>query len=52
MNVDLLYQEIMSHIAPIITLSGALAFTIAMIVMLINMIINAATGKGLSIGLR
>lgn len=52
MNVNLLYQEIMSEIAPILTLSGTLALTISLIVMLINMIIDAATGKGLHIGFR
>lgn len=52
MNVNLLYQEIMSYIAPILTLSGALALTISLIIMLINMVINAATGKGFTIGLK
>lgn len=52
MNLDLIYEEIMSYISPILILSGTLAFTIAMIVMLVNMIINAATGKGFTIGIK
>lgn len=52
MNTSLLYQQIMSEIAPILILSGMLSLTIALIVMLINMIIGSATGKGLHIGLR
>lgn len=52
MNENILYQEIMSYISPILTLSGALALTISLIVMLVNMVINAATGKGFTIGLK
>lgn len=52
MNYNLLYKEIMVTISPILILSGAIAFTLSMIVMLINMLINAASGKGLHIGVK
>lgn len=52
MNVEILYSQIMAEISPLLVLSGMLAFTISIIVMLINMIINAATGKGFTIGLK
>ncbi len=52
MNIDLLYKEIMSQIAPVLTLSGSLALTIALIVMLVNMLIDAFTGRGFHIGVR
>lgn len=52
MNVNALYSEIMSQIAPILTLAGGLSLTIALIVMLVNMVINSATGKGFTIGLK
>lgn len=52
MDVSLVYSEVLAEISPIIILSGALAFTLAMIVMLINMVISAATGKGFHIGLK
>lgn len=47
-----LFVAIMETIAPVLRVSGWLALTISLIVMLVNMIINAATGKGFTIGLR
>ncbi len=52
MDIMVLYSDIMALISPILTLSGFLALTIALIVTLVNMIINAATGKGFTIGLK
>lgn len=46
MNIDLFYTDIMELIAPFLVLGGFIALTIQLIVMLINMIINAATGRG------
>lgn len=46
MNSEL-YKAIMEVCAPMLVTSGALALTIALIVMLINILINAATGKGM-----
>lgn len=50
MDITLYYTEIMSIISPVLTLSGMIAFTIAVIVMLVNMLIDAFTGKGFRIG--
>lgn len=47
MNIELYYTEIMSVMIPIIKIAGLLALTMALIVMLINILINAATGRGL-----
>lgn len=47
MDISLYYTDIMNSIIPFITLSGLLALTIALIVMLLNVLINAATGRGL-----
>lgn len=52
MDLSYMYSELMSIIAPFLTLSGMLALTISLIVMLVNMIIGAATGKGFNIGLK
>lgn len=52
MDITQIYLDIMSIIKEPLIISGALALTISLIVMLVNMIINAATGKGFSIGLR
>lgn len=52
MDISVIYLDIMECIAPVLILSGFLALTISLIVMLINMIINAATGKGFTIGLK
>ncbi len=52
MDVITLYSDIMELIAPILTLSGFLALTISLIVTLVNMVINAATGKGFKIGVQ
>lgn len=45
MNIELYYNEIMGIVKDVLILSGMLSLTIALIVMLINMIINAATGR-------
>lgn len=52
MDISYMYSEIMTTIAPLLTLSGMLALTINLIVMLVNMIIDAASGKGFRIGLK
>ena len=52
MDISLIYADFMSVISPILVLSGMLALTISFIVMLVNMVIGAATGKGFNIGLR
>lgn len=50
--VNLLYADMLEVVKPILILSGMLSFTISVIVMLVNMLINAFTGKGFSIGLK
>ncbi len=52
MDISYMYNEIMTTITPFLVLSGFLALTISLIVMLVNMIIGAATGKGFHIGLK
>ncbi len=54
MNVDIstALLEMFSILKPILILSGWLAFALAVIVMLVNMVIDAATGKGFRIGLK
>ena len=52
MDIGVVYSDFMSVITPILILSGMLALTISLIVMLVNMIIGAATGKGFNIGLK
>lgn len=52
MDINIIYSEFMSVISPVLVLSGMLALTISFIVMLVNMVIGAATGKGFSIGLK
>lgn len=52
MDYTTIFNEMMSVISPVLVTSGMLSLTIAFITMLINMIINAATGKGFTIGLR
>lgn len=47
-----MYSDIMELIAPILTLSGFLSLTISLIVTLVTMVINAATGKGFKIGIQ
>lgn len=46
MNIDIMFSQIWEIIAPFLVLGGLIAFVMAMICMLINMIINAATGRG------
>lgn len=52
MDVTELYISIIETIAPFLKVCGLVALTIALIVMLINMLIDAFTGKGLHIGSR
>lgn len=52
MEIMTLYSDIMELISPVLTLSGFLALTITLIVTLVNMVINAATGKGFKIGVQ
>lgn len=52
MDITELYVIIMQSITPTIVLAGMLALTICVIAMLINMIIDAFTGKGFRIGSR
>lgn len=52
MDITQMYTDLMFVIKDPLIISGALALTISLIVMLVNMIIGAATGKGFSIGLR
>lgn len=52
MDLTLYYTDIMGVITPVLVLSGMLALTISVIVMLVNMVIDAFTGKGFRIGLR
>lgn len=52
MDITQAFVDIMGVIAPILTLSGMLSLAISLIVMLVNMIVGAATGKGFSIGLK
>lgn len=52
MEITQVYKDFMEVISPILILSGMLSLTISFIVMLVNMIINAATGKGFHIGLK
>ena len=46
------YLEMMVVIKPVLIISGMLSLTISVIVMLVNMLIDAFSGKGLRIGLR
>lgn len=50
MDITSLYLDVMELIKSLLIVSGMLAFTIRVIVMLVNMVINAATGKGFNIG--
>lgn len=52
MDITGIYSMYMSSITPLLIISGFLALTISLIVMLVNMIIDAFTGKGFRIGLR
>lgn len=47
MDVNLYYKEIISTIIPYLQLSGWLSLTIVLIITLINILINAFSGKGL-----
>lgn len=52
MDITQIYLDIMSVIKDPLIISGALALTISLITMLVNMVIGAATGKGFNIGLK
>ncbi len=52
MDLTQIYTDIMSVCQPILVISGMLSLTISLIVMLVNMVIGAATGKGFNIGLK
>lgn len=52
MDVTGIYSTYLSAITPLLIVSGFLALTISLIVMLVNMIIDAFTGKGFRIGMR
>lgn len=47
-----LYVKLIEAITPFIQVCGLVALTVALVVMLINMLIDAFTGKGLHIGCR
>ncbi len=52
MSLTEIYTTLMDPIKEVLIVSGMLSLTIALIVMLVNMIVGAATGKGFTIGLR
>jgi uncharacterized membrane protein YphA (DoxX/SURF4 family) len=52
MDITLIYGDFMELIRPILILSGMLSLTIALIVTLVTMVINAATGRGFRIGVQ
>lgn len=52
MTLTEVYSLLMSPIKDVLIVSGMLSLTIALIVMLVNMVVGAATGKGFTIGLR
>lgn len=52
MTLTEVYSLLMSPIKDVLIVSGMLSLTIALIVMLVNMVVGAATGKGFTIGLK
>lgn len=52
MDVSSLYVVILEAIKLPLVVGGLVALTVAIIVMLINMLIDAFTGRGLHIGMR
>lgn len=52
MTLTEVYSLLMDPIKTVLIISGMLSLTIGLIVMLVNMIVGAATGKGFTIGLR
>ena len=52
MDITQIYLDIMEVIKPCLIVSGMLSLTIALIVTLVTMVINAATGKGFKIGVQ
>lgn len=49
MDLTNFYVEIMAIVGPVLGLAGIIALTISLICMLIDIIINACTGKGMKI---
>lgn len=49
MDITSCYVDLMKVISPVLILSGMLALTISVIVMLINMLINAFIGRGIKL---
>lgn len=52
MTLTEVYSLLMNPIKDVLIVSGMLSLTIALIVMLVNMVVGAATGKGFTIGLK
>lgn len=52
MTLTEVYSLLMDPIKDVLIVSGMLALTISLVVMLVNMVVGAATGKGFTIGLR
>lgn len=52
MTLTEVYLLLMDPVRDVLIVSGMLALTMSLIVMLVNMIVGAATGQGFSIGLR
>ncbi len=50
MDLTEVYFEMMTFIRPVLIISGMVSLTLAMIVMLVNMLINAFCGNGFRIG--
>lgn len=50
MELTEVYFEMMTFIRPVLIICGMVSLTISMIVMLVNMLINAFTGNGFKIG--
>lgn len=52
MDITQIYLDFMEVIKPCLIISGMLSLTISLIVTLVTMVINAATGKGFKIGVQ
>lgn len=52
MDISAIFVDYMSVINPVLILSGMIALFISLVVMLVNMVVGAATGKGFNIGLK
>lgn len=49
MDLTNYYVEIMAVVGPVLGLAGVIALTISLICMLIEIVINACTGKGMKL---